>query len=116
MQRTETAGNSSARAGHAQLTHHRSATYQKVLDGRKRPIRGLWPRNGKFYARLSVEDPGTGRKQVRRVLLPGANSAAQAQAELRRLLTKRDDNALPVLKLTPKFSTYAAQTICEPPR
>ena len=59
------------------------------MDGRKRPIRGLWQRNQKFYARISVEDPGTGRKQVRRVPLAAA-TAAQAQADLRRLVTKRE--------------------------
>jgi len=38
-----------------------------------------------------------------------AETAAQAQAELRRLKTKREDNALPILRLTPKFREYAAQ-------
>jgi hypothetical protein len=31
---------------------HHTAGYQKVLDGRKLPIRGLWQRTDKFYARL----------------------------------------------------------------
>lgn len=84
---------------------HRDATYQKVFDLRKRPVRGLWMRNGKFYARLSVEDHETGNKSVRRVPL-AVDSVAQAQAELRRLQTKRENNALPILKLTPKFSDY----------
>ena len=35
---------------------HASAPYQKVLDGRKRPIRGLWQRGTRFYARLVVEE------------------------------------------------------------
>jgi hypothetical protein len=26
----------------------------KGLDGRKQPIRGLWVRNGRFYARLNL--------------------------------------------------------------
>jgi integrase len=86
----------------------RAATYQKVLDGRKRPIRGLWKRNSKFYARIAIEDSNTGVKQVRRVPLE-AETVAQAQAELRRLMTKREDNALPILKRTPKFSDYVTQ-------
>ena len=85
---------------------HRPATYQRVFDARKRPVRGLWRRNDRFYARISVEDPTCGRKETRRVPLEAAHSVAQAQAELRRLLTKRDENALPILKLTPKFSDY----------
>lgn|GEM_PF-5920596 len=108
MQTNATPRNGATGAAHHPSTHHRAGTYQKALDGRKRPIRGLWQRNGKFYARISVEDPGTGRKQVRRVPLAAA-TAAQAQTELRRLLTKREENALPILKLTPKFKEYATQ-------
>jgi hypothetical protein len=28
---------------------YRAAAYIKVLDQRKRPIRGLWERNGRYY-------------------------------------------------------------------
>jgi integrase len=86
-------------------TINRFAIYQKVYNGRKQSIRGLCKRNDRFYARLSVEDPETGKKSVRRIPLE-AQSTAQAEAELRRLKTKRDDNALPVLKRTPKFCDY----------
>lgn len=34
---------------------------------------------------------------------------AQAQAELRRLLTKREDHSLPILKRTPRFGDYVKQ-------
>jgi len=104
----ETPCNGQAGVGLNQLTRPRAGTYQKALDGRKRPIRGLWQRNGKYYARVSVEDPGTGRKEVRRVPLAAA-TVPQAQAELRRLVIKREENALPILKLTPKFREYAKQ-------
>src|ERR1700678_4215601 len=97
--------NQTGAEGHVSKVH-RSTAYQKVSDARKRPIRGLWRRNDRFYARISVEDPGNGRKEVRRVPLEAAHTVAQAQAELRRLLTKRDEHALPILKLTPKFSDY----------
>jgi integrase len=83
---------------------HAGAQYHKVLDGRKRAIRGLWQRGSRFYARLAVEDLNTGRKQVRRVPLEGVHSVAQAQIAMRTLLTKREENDLPVLKRTPKFS------------
>jgi len=99
---------SKAQGGKSQVSGHHGGTYQKVLDGRKRPIRGLWNRNGRYYARVSVEDPATGVKKVRRVPLSAA-SVAQAQAELRRLLTKREDNELPVLRRTPKFRHYVRQ-------
>jgi len=34
---------------------------------------------------------------------------AQAQAELRRLLARREDNSLPVLRQTPRFADYARE-------
>jgi len=88
-------------------------TFAKVLDGRKQPIRGLWLRGARFYARLSVENPITGVKKTRRVPLVDKESnpvqtVAQAVAELKRLQTKRSDNTLPVLTRTPKFADYAA--------
>jgi integrase len=88
---------------------HAGATYHKVLDGRKRAIRGLWQRGSRFYARIAVEDLNTGRKQVRRVPLEGVHTVAQAQSAMRNLLTKREENDLPVLRRTPKFGQCAKQ-------
>ena len=88
---------------------HRAARYSKVLDQRKRPIRGLWERNGRYYAQITVEDQITGVKQVRRVPLEGATTGAQAVAKLQDLLTQRRKGPLPVLKRTPKFADYAEQ-------
>jgi integrase len=90
------------------------ATFSKVLDGRKQPVRGLWERNGRFYAQLTVENPITGVKKVRRVPLVDkegvpAATAAQAIAELKRLQTKRADNDMPSVGRTPKFADYAAR-------
>ena len=48
------------------------ASFAKVLDGRKQPVRGLWERNGRFYAQVSIEDFATGLKRVRRVPLNNA--------------------------------------------
>ena len=88
---------------------HVGAQYHKVLDGRKRAIRGLWQRGSRFYARIAVEDFNTGRKEVRRVPLEGVQTVAQAQAALRRLQTQREENNLPVLKRTPKFKECVKQ-------
>jgi len=87
------------------------ASFAKVVDGRKQPIRGLWVRNGRFYARLTVED-ANGQKIVRRVPLvnPEGNpveTVAQATAELNRLKTHRADDNLPKLGRTPLFADYA---------
>jgi hypothetical protein len=37
-----------------------AANYRKVLDARKSRIRGLWQRNGSFYAQLTMTDERTG--------------------------------------------------------
>src|SRR5271170_3026165 len=90
------------------------AMFSKVLDGRKQPVRGLWERNGRFYAQLTVENPITGVKKVRRVPLVDKENTpvatvAQAISELKRLQTKRADNDLGTVGRTPKFSDYAAR-------
>ena len=69
------------------------------MDGRKQPIRGLWIRGARYYARLNVENPLTGIKKNRRVPLIDKDgnpvqTVAQAVAELKRLQTQRSDNAL----------------------
>ena len=87
----------------------RHASYQKVCDARKRPIRGLWLRHGRYYARLAIEDTATGGKQTRRVPLEGVSTVAPAAAELRRLQTQRETNELPVTKRTPKFCDYVKE-------
>jgi len=88
---------------------HRRYSYQKVLDSRKQPIRGLWERNGVFVARLTVEDSETGRKSVQRVVLRGAQTKAQAVEELKRLQVERGKKELAATRLAPKFSVYASR-------
>lgn len=88
---------------------HRVGTYRKVLDQRKHPVRGLWRRNGRYYAQLTVEDPNTAVKRVKRVPLEEASTDAQAVAKLQELLTQRRKGALPVLRRTPKFADYAEE-------
>jgi integrase len=88
------------------------ATFTKVLDGRKQPVRGLWERNGRYYAQLTIEDSNTGTKQVRRVPLltkdgDPVTSVADARAAMERIKLQRADNALPTLRRTPKFSDFA---------
>jgi hypothetical protein len=50
----------------------RPNAYRKVLDSRKRRVRGVWQRSGHYYANLTVADD-LGRKTSRRVLLAGAS-------------------------------------------
>lgn len=89
-----------------------AATFSKVVDGRKQPIRGLWIRGERYYAQLKIENPITGIKKTKRVPLVDkenkpVETIAQAVAELKRLQTQRADNTLPVLTRQPKFADYA---------
>lgn len=98
------------RSSTGRKTH--DSTFAKVTDGRKQPIRGLWVRNGRFYAQLKIENQITGIKKTRRVPLVDKDNkpvetVAQAVAQLSRLQTQRSDDALPVLTRTPKFNDYA---------
>ncbi len=94
---------------HIVASLHRRATYQRVFDERKRAIRGLWVRNGRYYAQLTIEDEETGEKTVRRVPLEGATSPSQARAKMEALKVDRGRGLLPVLRRTPLFADYAKQ-------
>ena len=90
---------------------HDAAKFSTVIDGRKQPIRGLWIRGDRYYAQLTVEDPSTGVKQVRRVPLldkdgKPATTTAQAVAILERLKVSRADGDMPTVHRCPKFSDY----------
>jgi integrase len=82
------------------------------MDGRKQPIRGLWVRNGRYYAQLRFEDGNTGQAKTRRVPLADRDTqepvttVARAVEEMARLKVKRSDNDLPVLTRTPKLAHY----------
>ena len=92
----------------AQVLFH-GATIAKAFDGRKQPVRGLWRRRARFYARLANEDFSTGEQRKRRVSLVNCDgnpvaTAAQAIAELNRLRKQRRNDTLPKLGRTPTFA------------
>jgi len=103
MKRIATPGN---RTGSSSSS--RRYKYTKVRDNRKHAIRGLWRRNGKFVARITVEDDA-GRKAVKWVPLK-AETAAGAQEEFRTLLVERGEDRLRHIGRCPKFSDYVEQT------
>lgn len=81
---------------------HRSGAYQKVRDERKHPIRGLWIRNGRYYAQVTLEDPNTGVKIVRRVPFEKAGTPVQAKVALDEMLVRRRKGQAIVQCRTPK--------------
>ncbi len=94
---------------------HVRESYQRVFDGRKQPIRGLWVREGRYYARMLVQDPSSGRSEDRRVRLTDpktklpATTVAAAVAAMQDLKSARRTSSLPVLRQTPIFRDYAAE-------
>ena len=80
--------------------------YQKVFVDRKRRVRGLWKRNGCFYARLNLVDGTTGHKSTHRVRLDAARTVAEARIALQDLQKDRREDKLPVLKLSPRLADY----------
>ena len=106
MKSTETASNKKSRP--AANPHSLAAVnYQKVYDGRKHRVRGLWKRGDTFYAQLSLPD-ADGNRRVRRVPLE-ANTIASAADELRRMMIKRNDNQLPAMVQNPRFDHFAQE-------
>jgi integrase len=79
-------------------------TYRKVFDTRKRRVRGLWQRNGRFFANITVADD-LGRKKSQFVPLSAA-TLEEARADYARVLTERSDNRLRPLGMVPTFAEY----------
>ena len=122
MKPNETASNTAITSEAKNQASHDYARYQKVRDGRKQGIRGLWVRNGRYYAQLSVCDPGTGATSVRRIplevkengVLRPVATVPEAVAAMAKLKTQRADQSLPVLKQTPKFCDYVIDYFAKP--
>jgi len=58
-------------------------------------------------AQLTIEDPQTGARKVRRVPLEGATTVAQTKAKMEDFGVSRGKGDLPVLSRAPKFEDYA---------
>ena len=100
-------GISAAPATIVRSRQHRPAGYQKVRDERKHPIRGLWVRNGRYYAQVTLEEPTTGVKSVRRVPLENATTPAQARDALNEMLVRRRKGQAIIQRRAPTFAAFA---------
>jgi integrase len=109
---TQSGNATSANVELLSVRKHGSGQYQKVFDARKRRLRGLWERNGAFYGQLTITDPNTGAKAVRRVRLEDKDrnpvaTVPQAVAVMGKLKRQREDDGLKItLKRTPTLSDY----------
>lgn len=83
------------------------APFQTVIDSRGNRIRGLWQRNGRFYAQLRIP----GKRNAAKVSLVDPTgvplrTVAQARAALHDLLAKRRTNSLSCLHRTPTLGRH----------
>lgn len=90
---------------------HSEGQFKKVFDHRKLRVRALWQRNGTYYAQLTVTDPQTGAKTVRRMRIEDKDgnpvaTLADAIKGRDKLKVKRDDETL---KITPKRTPTLAE-------
>lgn len=113
MKANETESNNAASANVSlNARQHEGAQYQKVFDSRKRRLRGLWQRNGAFYGQLTITNPATGAKAVRRIRLEDKDghpvtTIPQAVAVLNKMKGQREDDTLKITpKRTPTLSEY----------
>jgi hypothetical protein len=82
----------------------RPDSYHKVFDSRKRRVREMWERNGKYYTNLTVWDD-LGRKTSRFVPFKSA-TFAEAKADCDQLRVEPDNDRLRRFGLTPKLRDY----------
>jgi integrase len=104
-----------AESGNVKLMtcQHASGGYDKVFDQRKQRVRGLWERNGSFYAQLTIPHPVTALPVVRRVRLEDKDrlpvtTLPQAIAAMNKMKVQREDDSLKVAaKRTPTLVEYS---------
>ena len=87
----------------------KKAFFERVLDGRKQPIRGLWRRGRKFYARLTVQDEK--RKQTREANSSNGAECSDSRDEMLRLQLDRSAPPSEPPRCDAKLKDYVATYI-----
>ncbi|RTZ65700.1 MAG: hypothetical protein DSZ35_08610 [Verrucomicrobia bacterium] len=85
-----------------------SGGYLKVFDSRKRRVRGMWERGGKYFANMTLSDE-LGNKLTRWMPLEGG-SIDLARLHYRKLLVQRQDEQLLPVSLSPKLKDFYTST------
>ena len=90
----------------------RGGGYEKVRDGRKQPVRGLWRRGGRFVARLTTETP-SGRKKLVWHVLADAQTVPEAKQAMADLDRARQTGGLLARGEAPTFAEFADRYLSE---
>ncbi len=88
-------------------THRKGTMFNPVLDSRKRKVRGLVERNGRYYAQMRLADPSGKSKAVRIPLDSTRLDHAIAEAEKKRTEKRGGEINLPGVR--PNFSKLVEQ-------
>jgi integrase len=82
-------------------------SFNTVKDSRGHTVRGLWERNGRYYAQFRIPEK---RSPVKVPLVDAEGNSIstvpQARAAQQKLLAQRDANTLPVLTKTPTLAEW----------
>ncbi len=65
----------------------KTSSFTKVFNGRNQRVRGLWERNGSYYAQLTVIDQATNLPVVRRIRLEADGNSVSTVAEAIKAMT-----------------------------
>ena len=63
--------------------------FKKVVDGKDKPIRGLWVRGRKYYAQMTITRPDGTKRETKVLLKAEDKKTAEATMVLDRLLSWR---------------------------
>jgi integrase len=85
--------------------------YERVFDGRKQRVRGLWKRGQAFYARFAATDQSGRTRDTFRAL--DSATVAAAKAELHALREAASNISVPVQGRTPTFSDFSKRYLEE---
>ena len=83
----------------------KSGRFEKVYDGKRNPIRGLWKRGKKYYAQITIAFPDGEKKETKRPL--NAANLTEARESLRKLLVERSEGRAVFSGQAPIFEEYA---------
>lgn len=81
------------------------SNYEKVIDGRGKPVDGLWIRNGVYYAQFRVFNVATGKRSPIRKRLNATNTPG-AVKEMRKVLAARDQGDEPTTGRMPTVAGW----------
>jgi len=86
-------------------TARKTSRFEKVCDGKGKPIRGLWKRGSRYYAQITLPRPDGSAKETKQPL--EAKNLTEAREAHRKLLVERSEGRAVFCGQAPFFEEYA---------